>query len=78
MRKRTAQSVNRIEDDCYIGCGVSSAHDVTISENTLVAAGSAIVESIFDNSDTWIGIPAEKLRMVIKRKFKIDSIRLKK
>lgn len=71
-------SCTSIGNDCYIGCGVSSAHDVIISENTLVAVGSAIVENIFDNSDTWIGVPAERLRKMIKRKFKLDSISLKR
>lgn len=67
-----------IGNDCYIGCGVSSAHDVTIAENTLVAAGSAIVENLTDNTDTWIGVPVVKLRTMVKNKFKLNNLNLKK
>jgi sugar O-acyltransferase (sialic acid O-acetyltransferase NeuD family) len=66
-----------IGHDCYIGCGVSSAHDVTVCDNTLVAAGSAIVENILDNTDTWIGVPVIKLRTLVKNRFKLTNLNLK-
>lgn len=45
--------------NCYIGAGVSSTHDVTIEEDTLVAVGSAIVTNMkHQDNRMWIGVPA--------------------
>lgn len=63
--------------DCYIGCGVSSAHDIKVCENTLVASGSAIIEDLRDNNDTWIGVPTVELRKYVKNKYKLERLNLK-
>ena len=56
-------------EDCYIGAGVSSTHDITVEPNTLVAVGSAITEDLANNSmKMWIGVPAISIKDFVKNK----------
>ena len=57
-----------IGEDCYIGAGVSSTHDVKVEPNTLVAVGSAITEDLRNNSmRMWIGVPAITIKDFVRK-----------
>lgn len=65
--------------NCYIGAGVSSTHDVSVEEDTLVAVGSAIVTNMkHQDNRMWIGVPAitqdKYQNVLIAQKYVIKQI----
>ena len=57
-----------IGEDCYIGAGVSSTHDITVEPDTLVAVGAAIIDDLVNNSmKMWIGVPAIPIKEYIRK-----------
>lgn len=68
-----------IGPNCYIGAGVSSTHDVTVEDDTLVAVGSAIVSNMkHQENRMWIGVPAitqdKYQNVLIAQKYVIKQI----
>ena len=64
-----------VGENCYIGCGVSTTHDISIVDNTLVTVGSAVVRSLKNKgNNTWIGNPAESETEFMKKHFTIGRI----
>ncbi len=79
IRAHTTLSVNVkvsgsviVGSDCYLGTNSCTSHDVEIPDDTLIAMGSAVIQSIKDGG-TWIGVPAmsaekmAQLRLFIKK-----------
>lgn len=60
-----------IGEDCYIGAGVSSTHDVSVEADTLVSVGAAIVSNLENNNQKiWIGVPAVTIKEYVRLKLK--------
>lgn len=47
-----------VGSDCYMGTNSSTAHDIVIANNNLIGMGSAVMQNIKTEGNTWVGVPA--------------------
>ncbi len=60
-----------IEENVWIGAGVTVLPGCAIGKNSVVGAGSVVTKSIPAN-EVWAGIPAKKIRDIIQSKFLVN------
>lgn len=55
----------KVGDNVWIGAGATVSNNISICNETTIGAGALVIKDI-DNSGTYIGIPARKMKMNIK------------
>lgn len=64
-----------IGENCYIGCGVSSTHDISINPDTLVTVGSSVINTLKSREyNTWMGNPAEDMMSFMRKDFVLTKL----
>jgi acetyltransferase-like isoleucine patch superfamily enzyme len=48
-----------IKNNCFIGLGSSIKDNVLVSENSILGAGSVLLENIEKKQSLYVGIPAK-------------------
>jgi acetyltransferase-like isoleucine patch superfamily enzyme len=59
-----------IEENVWIGAGVTVLPGCAIGKNSVVGAGSVVTKSIPAN-EVWAGIPARKIREIINFEYSV-------